>query len=404
MQSAEAAEDAELDILLSDPALRLPQTPATPTDQKETLSAIGGFQGFQEPIPANSSRHAVPVSASKHNAGEVGPQAGSSSAQNADMSELTDAAEPSAPTSNAEGSTRAGAKARGSWGAPVQPCIAAGKSATSKETAAQLMRNDTFTTNTAVTLGPEDTNQLATAVAEANSQADAGLAESPRRKVTTAEAAATNSATDIQLPQGDMLPEQPTAQQASATSATDRSPAGATSPQQPSAGVGAQQAVATAEAGQKTAVRPAAGSYRRVAWAPLHNPFPAAGATTAAAAAAVEAASASVQPHHLDSHLEVAESASEARPEDASTCSEAEPIVEPAQDSAPQANSGLPQDRSPAQEFAQGPESAQGASEAQNSKDDLAVDAAAAAQQLHLDGMLLHSTLLPRLLHAHYLH
>lgn len=392
VQEAEAAEDAEVHILLDNPALRPPQAPATPRGQQETLNAISGFQGFQEAIPENSFLQAVPVLASAHTADEIRSPAAASTTNDADMSDMANAVESPAPiSSSADGPTGGGGRARGSWCAPVQPFIPAGKSTTSNETVAQLMRNDDDATPTAVIVstavapGPVGNSQLST-VAEAKPENAAGLAEFSQHEVTTAESVATTSAADTQLPECNVLPErQPTAQPALATSATDSSPAGASSPQDHSAVIGAQQAVATAEAGRQPAARPAAGSYRRVAWAPVQDPFPAAGATAAAAATAdaVEAAPIPVSPHHLGANLEVAESRSEVRSEHATGCSEAAPASQLAQATYHEVDSGESQKLDPAQQFAQDPECTQGGSEAQSRE-----EAAAAAVQMASDGMV----------------
>ena len=441
MQTAEAAEDAELQILLSNPALRQPQTSAT-LEEKATLGTISGFQGFQEPIPDNGSRLAVTVtvtspaiSAAKSKAIEVGSQAASSMTDRADTSVMTDAAAESLGTTvNAEGSTAVAGKARGTWGAPKQPFIAAGKSTSSKETAAQLMSSDAVPA--AVASSPESSSEVDTAVAEADLQIAAGLADSAQHEVATAESAATTSAADSLLP-GNMAPEVPTAKQSLATPATDTTPA-ATSPGQHSADTqqaqhtqqhaqqaqhpqqhtqqwaqqaqhtqqDAQQALAIAEGGKQAAAKPAAGSYRRVAWAPVQNPFPAAGATAAAADAApvivsgATAAAAETAPVIVPSSrlgAEVADSPQAVRPQHASSCAESDQSLEPARDSAHQAKSSVTHELGVAQQpglaqlsgLADGSDCTHNASgdETSEADDDAADDAVAV--QMPPNGMVL---------------
>ena len=458
MQTAEAVEDAELQMLLSSPALRQPPlgprlAPATLAGQ-DTLNAISGFQGFQEPVPAQSApRLAAPVepqavSPARRRAAEVGETAATSMTDDADMSaDMTDAAESSAGAGSGEAATAAAARARGKWGAPRQPFIAAGRHTSSQETAAQLMSSGLAPTAVA-----SDGNRVATAVGrEARLTIAAGLVEHEAATAESAVATPAAASQLLQLPHSSTNPEEP-------TSVTDKIPA-ATSPQQQSADTEqvpqlqaeqqhaqkvqhekaqhaqqqhsqlaqqenaqqaqqqhsqhaqqekaqqqhsqhaqqvnaqqaqqqqdqqeqaqqqqdkqqrtqqaqqAQQAVDTAEGSTQLVDKAAAGSYRRVAWAPVQNPFPAAGATSAEAPSALTtsamttsamttsaemmalgttAAGATTVPASVSSPWNDAVQLGDL-PKDrhASGCTQAEHSPEAAQDSAQQLESGLSQE------------------------------------------------------------
>lgn len=418
MQTAEAAEDAELQILLSNPALRQPLGPAA-LPERDTLNTISGFQGFQEAIPADSARLAVPVTAespasspARRRASELGPQAETSMTDDADMAGMTDAAESSARAGDAEGLIGVARRGRGTWGTIKQPFIAAGRHTGSNETATQLLSSDA----SPMVVASSD-NRDATGVAEAQPQVAAGLVESTQHEVAAAESAVDASATDSELPHSNTSPEEARCVINATPAATSvrQQLADAEQAQQQQAqqqhaqqqhtqqdqqqrAQQAQQATATAEGGGQVVDKPAAGSYRRVAWGPVQNPFPAAGATFARAASAgaafagmvasgATAAEATAAPASVPSSCvdadQLADSTQDMRPEHASDCTESEQASEPAQHSAQQL------ERSPSQEpelthnDAQDLEGTQGASGAQSNE-----AAAAAAVPVPATGMV----------------
>ena len=398
MQTAEAAEDAELQILLSNPALRQPLAPAA-LPERDTLNTISGFQGFQEAIPADSARLAVPVTAespasspARRRASELGPQAETSMTDDADMAGMTDAAESSARAGDAEGLIGVARRGRGTWGTIKQPFIAAGRHTGSNETATQLLSSGALPMVVA-----SCDNRDATGVAEAQPQVAAGLVESTQHEVAAAESAVDTSAADSELPHSHTSPEEARcvinatpaatsvrqqladAEQAQQQHAQQQN----TQQDQQQRAQQAQQATATAEGCGQVVDKPAAGSYRRVAWGPVQNPFPAAGAISArtasagaafagmvasgATAAEAAAAPASVPSSCVDTD-QLADSTQDMRPEHASDCTESEQASEPAQHSAQQLVKSPSQEPELTHNVAQDLEGTQGASGAQSNE------------------------------------
>ena len=356
LQAAEAAEDAELLILATDPALR--QTPDP--SESSTAGALNSVLGFQLPdhssstdtaaatesaatalnnIPgfalsshtataaaepsadlaalaavATASAQAPDAQASENEAGPVSVDASgdpsakeevgstsqaeglltlhsSSSAAARDVNSTTTADAAIEPTSagvgtDADGSARtaddvqgadvgtsAGTKPRGKWGIPQQPFTAAGRGTEAAETAGSLLGSAA----TAVVPGGSAVSTLTTAASE-ESAAAKELPELAQAESATADETAPTAVPDVAA-------ESKSPPTATATSTGTAATAGSeiVSPiasQQELAT--AQSAAATAGAGSGTSDRPAAGQYRRVAWAPVHNPFPAAGQKLAA--------------------------------------------------------------------------------------------------------------------------
>ena len=459
-------------MLLSNPALRQPPAPVA-LPESNTLNAISGFQGFQEAVPADSAGLAVPVtvespasSPARRRASEQGPQAETSMTDDADMANMTDAAESSARADDAKGQIGVARRGRGTWDCPKQPFVAAGRHTGSSETAAQLLSSGASPTPTAVA---PSSNRGATAAAEAQPQVAAGLVEMTQHEVAAAESAVATSAADSKLPHSSTNPEE-------ATFATEIAPAATSVPQQPAdaeqaqqqqaqqqqaqqqqaqqqqaqqqqaqqqhtphqhaqqdqqqLAQQAQQVAATAEVGGQAVDKPAAGSYRRVAWAPVQNPFPAAGATSAraASAGAAEAASAgaasagaisagtvsagmvasgataaeataapaSVPSSCVDAD-QVADSTQGLRLEHASDCTEQ--ASEPAQHSAQQLERSPSQEPELTQDVAQDLEGTQGASGGQSNE-----AAAVAAVAVPAIGMVQQGACVVWWMHADWTH
>ena len=420
--------------------MRQPLAPAA-LPEGDTLNAISGFQGFQEAIPADSAHLVVPAtvespasSPAKRRAGELGPQAEASMTDDADMADTTDDAESLARAGDAESPTSVARRGRAAWGALKQPFIAAGRQTRSNETAAQLLSSGASPTAVA-----PSSNRDATAVAEAQPQSAAGLVESTQHEVAASESAVIISAADSELPHSATHPEEATpvtniiptatslpqpsadaeqaeqqqaqharqqnAQQQQAQQQHNQQQHAQQDQQQPP--YQAQQAVGTADGGTGIVDKPAAGSYRRVAWAPVQNPFPAAGVTSARAASAgatsvwatsagmeaseataaeATAAPASVSISCADAD-QGADSTQGLRPEHASSCTESEQASEPARDRAQQLESGLKQEPDLAQGVAQVLDCTQAASGAQ-SNEAAAAAAAAAAVSVTATGMV----------------
>lgn len=207
-------------------------------------------------------------------------QAAAGNSNSADMSDTVHAVESPAMTDDTTAPVEAAARARGKWGAPQQPFIAAGRSTPHRESATQLMSHEDA--HTAVPAGSVGNPEVTTAVVDPEAEPAAQLAESLQPESATAELEATTFTASSHLPQSSEVSIMPTDGQTSATLASGES-SEVESPQQQSDSH--QQPAATAVADRETAVKPAAGAYRRVAWAPVQNPFPAAGATADAAAA-----------------------------------------------------------------------------------------------------------------------
>ena len=304
MQEAEAAEDAELQILLSDPTLR--QTPpGSAPPERDALSNIQGFQAFQAPIPtsftpsatipADSQPQPEPVSTGRTSSTD-GTQAAAGIPDSSGRPDMVHAVESSAVSGDATAPVEAATRARGRWGTPQQPFVAAGRSTPHQLSAAQLMSHDDA--NTAAPAGSVGDLEVTTAVVDPEAQAAAQLAESLQPESATAELEATTSTTSSHLPQSSETSIMPTDDQPSATCALAERSEGQ-SPQRQSDRH--QQPVAIAVVDRGAAVKPAAGAYRRVAWAPVQNPFPAAGARAAAAAAPLASCSTHGASHAADS-------------------------------------------------------------------------------------------------------
>ena len=357
LQTAEAAEDAELLILASDPALR--QT--LDTSESSTAGALNSVLGFQLPdhsssstdtaaatesaatalkdIPgfalsshtataaagtsagldapaavATASAQAPDIQASGNEAAVISVDASgdqspeeevgitsqaeglltsnsSSSAAARDSNSTTSAEAANEPKSaglstDADGSastagdvqeadvgTLAGTKPRGKWGIPQQPFTAAGRGTEAAESAGSLLGSAA----TAVVPGGSALSTLATAV----SAECAAAKELPRPD--HAEAATAGETEPTAVPDAAAESNSPSTATATATGTAATAGTDIVSPiasQQELAT--AQSAAATAGAGSGTSDRPAAGQYRRVAWAPVQNPFPAAGQKLAA--------------------------------------------------------------------------------------------------------------------------
>ena len=189
------------------------------------------------------------------------------------------AAVAAADTEGSNTSEEASARARGRWGVPQQPFTAAGKGTDSGATAGELIRGDRSAEDfpaTAVVGPPTTAEQLGQSVEE-------GIATA-KQTVTTVKA-------DSAGPSGSLQEEHATVDEATATAGeqspelhglvpvVDETAAANAEP----ATANAEPATATTTADSNSADRPAAGQYRRIAWAPVQNPFPAAGHTRAGA-------------------------------------------------------------------------------------------------------------------------
>ena len=275
---------------------------------RDSLHAIRGFENHQPLIPASSTispstaarSESEPISATVvddaggvmhsqtglQTAPRISEEAGTSNMPSGDESSSF-AGESSTDRAEAYpiGGESLPARARGKWGAPQQPFIAAGRASASQETAAQLMSHD---------------HAPAAAPAEVDAEAHSApqQAQSRQPEVTTAEQQATTPAGSAELHQS--ASEEAAAVQAFAPA--DNPPIGPLQPQPEQA----QQAEATAAVAgdKKPAVQQAAGSYRRVAWAPLLDSSQHAGATTAAPAGLVPSPDSCVTEHTPDHKLE----------------------------------------------------------------------------------------------------
>jgi len=357
LQTAEAAEDAELLILASDPALR--QTPdPSESSSAGALNSVLGFQlmdhsssrtdtaavtesaatalkdipGFalsshtataaaepsadlagpaavatanaQAPDAQASGNEAdsdsVPASGDQSAEEEVGSTSqaeglltfhSSSSAAARDSNSTTSAEAANEPKSavlstDADGSvntagddqeadvgTLAGTKPRGKWGIPQQPFTAAGRGTEPAENASSLLGSAA----TAVVPESNALSTLTTAVSEESVAAEE-LPEPAQAESATAGETEPTAVPDVAAESNSPSTATATATGIAATAGTEVvSPV---SNQQELAT--AQSAATTAGAGSGTSDRPAAGQYRRVAWAPVQNPFPAAGQKLAA--------------------------------------------------------------------------------------------------------------------------
>jgi len=357
LQTVEAAEDAELLILASDPALRQTLDPS----ESSIAGALNSVLGFQLPDHSSSSTDTADVaepaatalkdipgfalsshtataaaepsadlagpaavataSAQEPNAQASGNEADSvsvaasgdqgaeeevgsmsqaeglltfhsrSSAAARDSSSTTSAEAANEPTSagmstDADGSastagdvqeadvgTLAGTKPRGKWGIPQQPFTAAGRGTEAAENAGSLLGSAA----TAVVPGGNALSTLTTAVSEESVAAEE-LPEPAQAESATAGETEPTAVPDVAAESNSPSTATATATGIAATAGTEVvSPA---SSQQELAT--AQSAAATAGSGSGTSDRPAAGQYRRVAWAPVQNPFPAAGQKLAA--------------------------------------------------------------------------------------------------------------------------
>ena len=208
-----------------------------------------------------------------------------------DQAGRTEAAEANG-VSDSEGA-ESGASHRGMWGAPQQPFPAAGSIPLKGEAAGTLISGDTaavVVTDSGSTAGttaaaahdPAAEHLAVTAMETGSSQPLEGLQQAPataQQTTATTESGALVSPElqqELALESTTQLPES-TAQLPESTAqlpeSTARPPESTAQPSESTA----QPPVATATTSNEAAARPAAGQYRRVAWAPVHNPFPAAG-------------------------------------------------------------------------------------------------------------------------------
>ena len=348
LQTAQAAEDAELLILASDPALRQTLDPSE-SSTDGVLNSVSGFQlpdhssstdtaavaesaatalkdipGFAlssqtataaAELPADLASPAGVATAStqapdaqasedegaaisvdasrdqnpKEDVGSTSQAEGlltshSSSSTAAGVSNSTTADAANERTSagvgtDADGSastagdvqeadvgTHAGTKPWGKWGIPQQPFTAAGRGTEAAEDASSLLGS------TATAVVPGGSAPSTTAVS-AKSAAVKELPEPAQAESATADEAAPTAVPDAAAESNSPSTATATSTGTATTAATE-----IVSPiaiQQELAT--AKSAAATAGAGSGTSDRPAAGQYRRVAWAPIQNPFPAAG-------------------------------------------------------------------------------------------------------------------------------
>ena len=355
LQTAEAAEDAELLILASDPALRQTLDPS----ESSTAGALNSVLGFQLPDHSSSTDTAAVADSAATALKDIPGFALSSQTATAAAELPTDLAAPAAvatasaqapdaqasedegaaisvdasrdqnpkedvgSTSQAEGlltshsssstaagvinsttadaanertsagvstdadgsastagdvqgadvGTHAGTKPRGKWGIPQQPFTAAGRGTEAAEDASSLLGS----TATAVVPGGSAPSTFITAVS-AESAAAKELPEPAQAESATADETAPTAVPDAAAESNSPSTATATSTGTAATAATE-----IVSPiaiQQELAT--AQLAAAIAGAGSGTSDRPAAGQYRRVVWAPIQNPFPAAGQLVAA--------------------------------------------------------------------------------------------------------------------------
>ena len=143
MQTAEAAEDAELQVLLTDPVLQHPQTSAFNT-QGNTPSAVNGFQQSYSVMASNLTGPASFTQQTDEVTPSSGRPYGPLTATALDV--IAASSGPGAarllPTGDGQdAATVVARRARGTWGALGQPFTAAGRATGIQETAAELMSN-----------------------------------------------------------------------------------------------------------------------------------------------------------------------------------------------------------------------------------------------------------------------
>ena len=205
-----------------------------------------------------------------------------------DQAGRTEAAEANG-VSDSEGA-ESGARQRGMWGAPQQPFPAAGSIPVKGEAAGTLITGDTTAVvvtdsgSTAGTTAAAAHDQAAehlavTAMETGSSQPLEGLQQAP---ATAQQTTATTESGGLVSPelQQELALAQPPESTAQPPASTARPPESTAQLPESTAQLSestAQPPVATATTSNETAARPAAGQYRRVAWAPVYNPFPAAG-------------------------------------------------------------------------------------------------------------------------------
>ena len=309
LQATEAAEDAEL-LRAPVPAPQWQQPvsiPAVATAEQMSAASSEQLSGSIAELESGEKSSVIndrrPESLQTSSSGDAQGNASTVIAA-ADLRTVTgsQAVSDDASLQRKADSNGAGARSRGRWGQVQQPFIAAGQATGSNDS-----------TTAAVLLGSTQIAQL-TAVAGDGNASSGFTAEVPSTTLNTAEESLHQSRTDegstavassgqVSKAQASAPKQQAAAdfsdikQPATAVEASSLALPAAVSPQEPpasTAATGSLHTAATAEsqlptaAGSTTAAglpatasaaatRPAAGSYRRVAWAPVQNPFPAAG-------------------------------------------------------------------------------------------------------------------------------
>lgn len=239
-------------------------------DQGQEAVAAGGTQSSAQRLPTTESKNSR---AARSTADAALP-----AAEGLEMADTDTDANPSAAAGRAversNPSTGATATARGKWGVPQQPFTAAGRGTDTGEGIGPLLGSAaTAAASQPTAVVPPATSVSSLLTSEADqSQAAPETSESfDQKPATTAE------------------DEQTTGLDASTL--TDSSQQNPTVPHQTTAGTGSSSpsgarhervaitnsAVAITCPGGGPSDRPAAGQYRRNAWAPVQNPFPAAG-------------------------------------------------------------------------------------------------------------------------------
>ena len=309
MQATEAAEDAEL-LTTTVPAPQSPQLASGPAvaivgqaftiPSQQVSCSTADLENQAQSSTGDGSKPETWQSFSSGNAqGNVEPV---TAADDINIATGSQAVSDDASVQREADSNGAGVRDRAKWGQVQQPFTAAGQATSSSNNA-----------TAAVLLGSTQTAQP-TAVAEGGSASSKVPAEVPRTALDTAEesvhqSSAAESSTAVS-PSGQVPVRQTsdleqeasaelshTEQSATAVEASDLTLPEIAAPQEPPAATdaaGSPHTAATAESRPPTAAatataaglsaittvaaaRPAAGFYRRVAWAPAQNPFPAAG-------------------------------------------------------------------------------------------------------------------------------
>ncbi|KAL0023111.1 hypothetical protein WJX77_002676 [Trebouxia sp. C0004] len=276
LETAEAAEDAELLILASDPALRQTLYPS----ESSSAEALHSVLGFQLPVHSSSTDTAA-VTESESAATALKDIPGFALSSHTATAAAEPSADLAAPTDVATASAQASdAQTSENEVAAISVDVGGDQSA-KEEVGSTSQAEGLLTLHSSNSPAARDVNSTATADA-AYESTSAGVSTDADGSASTA---GDFQGADVGTLAGTKSRESKSPSTATATSTGTAATAaadivGPVANQQELAT--AQSAAATAGAGSGTSDRPAAGQYRRVAWAPVHNPFPAAGQLLAA--------------------------------------------------------------------------------------------------------------------------